>query len=228
MKNHKALAPSILSANFTNLATAITETAEGGATYLHLDVMDGHFVPNISFGIPIVQSLRSFADENALNLTFDAHLMIANPKSYIKPFADAGADLITFHYETCENAEEARGIISLIRGEGKRVGVAINPHTHEDVLKPLLPEIDMALVMSVVPGFGGQGFMPHTLDKARKIRGWADEQNLPLNIQMDGGINLDNIKTVADAGANIIVVGSAIFAHEDITAKTREFVDKIT
>ncbi|MCL2621105.1 MAG: ribulose-phosphate 3-epimerase [Defluviitaleaceae bacterium] len=222
------LAPSILSADFTRLGEGFTAIAEGGATYVHLDVMDGHFVPNISFGIPVVESLRKFADKNGINMVFDAHLMIDNPKEYIKPFADAGADLITFHCEACTSAGEAVEIINLIRKEGKRVGIAINPDTPSEALKDLLPQIDMALVMSVVPGFGGQGFIEHTLDKARTIRKWSDEQGLPLDIQMDGGVNLDNIQTVAGAGVNIIVVGSAIFAHEDVTAKTREFINLIS
>lgn len=223
------LAPSILSANFARLGDGFVATHQGGATHVHLDVMDGHFVPNISFGIPVVESLRKFADQMDIDMIFDAHLMIANPKKYVKPFADAGADIITFHYEVCENAEEALEIVKLIHKEGKKAGIAINPHTPAQVLKPILAAIDMVLIMSVVPGFGGQGFMAHTLDKARQIRNWAVEQGLQgvLDIQMDGGINLDNIQTVVQAGVNIIVVGSAIFSHENVIDKTREFVNII-
>ncbi|MCL2854743.1 MAG: ribulose-phosphate 3-epimerase [Defluviitaleaceae bacterium] len=219
----KHLAPSILSADFTRLGEGFSDIAQGGATYVHLDVMDGHFVPNISFGIPVVESLRKFADQNGINMVFDAHLMIANPKNYITPFAKVGADIITFHYEACQNADEAAQIIQMIRGEGKKAGIAINPDTPVEAVKNLLPGVDMALIMSVVPGFGGQGFIQHTLEKARQIRSWFPN----LDIQMDGGVNLSNIQEVAENGVNIIVVGSAIFNHKDVAAKTREFVDLI-
>ncbi|MDR2167131.1 MAG: ribulose-phosphate 3-epimerase [Clostridiales bacterium] len=216
------LAPSILSADFSRLGEQIEALARGGAEYLHLDVMDGHFVPNISFGVPVVASLRKEAERRGLNLIFDAHLMIAEPAKFVAPFAEAGADIITFHMETCENVDEARKIIDSIRTQNKKAGVAINPDTPIEPLLRLANHIDMALIMSVNPGFGGQGFIARTLEKARILRNHAPN----LDIQMDGGINLENFERVLESGVNIVVVGSAILSRSDIEAATSAYTGK--
>jgi ribulose-phosphate 3-epimerase len=214
------LAPSILSADFARLGEQMAALARGGAKYLHLDVMDGHFVPNISFGIPVVASLRKEAERLGLKPVFDAHLMIADPAAYIESFAQAGADIITFHMEVCENIGEARKIIDLIHAQNKKAGVAINPGTPVSPLLELADYINMALIMSVNPGFGGQSFIPSALDKARTLRQHAPN----LDIQMDGGINLQNLQAVINSGTNIIVVGSALLNQPDLEAATQSLV----
>ncbi|MCL2753372.1 MAG: ribulose-phosphate 3-epimerase [Defluviitaleaceae bacterium] len=214
------LSPSVLSADFAQLGEGLQAIASGGAKYIHLDVMDGHFVPNISFGIPVIASLRKEAEKLGLNLIFDTHLMIADPAKYIKDFANAGSDIITFHIEACESPDHAVQIAKNIHSLGKKAGIAINPHTSINAISSIAHIFDMALVMSVVPGFGGQGFIAETLEKTRYLR-----KNFPnLDIQMDGGISHENLQIVLDAGANIIVVGSAIFGKSDVTTETKSYV----
>lgn len=197
------LAPSILAADFKELGRQMKETEENGARYLHFDVMDGVFVPNISFGMPVLKSIR-----NATGQIFDAHLMITEPARYAREFAEAGADLITVHYEACNDIKIT---IEKIKSFGVKAGVSIKPGTPVSVLAELLPMVDMVLVMSVEPGFGGQKFIPESLERIREVRAMAEAQQLCTDIQVDGGIDLTNVESVLDAGANIIVAGSAVF-----------------
>ncbi|MCL2353848.1 MAG: ribulose-phosphate 3-epimerase [Defluviitaleaceae bacterium] len=215
MKN-TILAPSILSADFATLGEQIKALEAGGAKYLHLDVMDGHFVDNISFGVPIVASLRPHFP----NLVFDCHLMIADPKKYIKPFADAGADVISFHYEVMASDDDVLETIGMIRACGAKAALAINPSTPFDAIEDYLEILDMVLIMSVNPGFGGQGFIAESLDKAKKIRQMYPD----LDIQMDGGINLNTVDSALESGVNIIVVGSAILSKDDVLAETQKYM----
>lgn len=201
MKN--ILAPSILAADFTCLGKEMQITEQAGAEYIHFDVMDGIFVPNISFGVPVLKSIH-----NATKQVMDVHLMITEPIRYIEDFAKAGADIITIHYEACE---DVRATIAKIKETGKKVGVSVKPKTPVTVLEDLLEEIDMVLIMSVEPGFGGQKFMPESLDKVREVRRMADEKGLAMDIQVDGGIGAENAAAVLEAGANILVAGSAVF-----------------
>lgn len=201
------ISPSLLAADFSRLGEELATAKEAGAQYLHLDVMDGVFVPNISFGIPVIEALRKVSD-----LTFDVHLMIVDPIRYVDAFAKAGADLITFHYESCDDPLQT---LRAIKARGLRAAVAIKPATPAEVVFPLLRELDMVLVMTVEPGFGGQKMIPEAVEKVRTIRTLANEQGLSLDIQVDGGINADNLKYVTEAGANVIVAGSAIFRSDD-------------
>ena len=201
------ISPSVLAADFTKLGEEVNKAEKAGAAYIHLDVMDGIFVPNISFGIPVIESLRKKSA-----LTFDVHLMITDPIRYVNAFADAGADLITFHYESCE---DPAAVIRAIRDRGLKAAIALKPATPAEEIFPLLGELDMVLVMTVEPGFGGQKMIPETVDKVRAIRTYANERGMELDIQVDGGINADNLKLVTSAGANVIVAGSAIFRAED-------------
>ncbi|MCL2350384.1 MAG: ribulose-phosphate 3-epimerase [Defluviitaleaceae bacterium] len=215
------LAPSILAADFAQLGDALAVIDDAGAQYVHLDVMDGHFVPNISFGVPVIESLRKEADRRGLSLVFDAHLMIANPKDYIEVFAKAGADIITFHLEACGGLDEALEIVNLIHCQGKKAGVAVNPGTPACGLLKISDYIEMGLIMSVEPGFGGQGFIEHTLEKVSALRAHAPL----LDIQIDGGIGHKNIQKVVKAGANVIVAGSAVFGADDVYAATKQLMD---
>lgn len=201
------LAPSILSADFANLERDIKLVENAGAELLHIDVMDGHFVPNITIGAPVVKSLRKIS-----NMIFDVHLMISRPEDYIAAFAAAGADIITVHAEA---ATHLHRLIQMIKSEGVKAGVALNPATSLSVLDYVLEDLDMVLIMSVNPGFGGQKFIPSALDKVRLIRELASDMNLNIDIEVDGGIGLDNITEVVRNGANILVAGSAIYNSSD-------------
>lgn len=212
------LAPSILSADFWRLGEQIQQVREAGAKYLHVDVMDGHFVPSISYGMPVIRSLRKSTD-----MFFDVHLMVDNPGMMIERIAECGADLINFHVEAEADVE---GTIGKIRKQGKKVGITIKPNTSIEEIRSYLPLVDMVLIMTVEPGFGGQKLIMGCLDKVRRLRNIVDEEGLSLDIEVDGGINHENIKTVVDAGANVIVAGSAVF-HNDISANVKEFLKKM-
>lgn len=209
------LAPSILAADFNNLGEEMKKTERNGAQYIHFDVMDGMFVPSISFGMPVLKSIHDTTEQ-----IMDAHLMVQEPIRYIEAFKEAGADIVTIHLEACENVEQT---IAKIRECGMKVGLSICPETSEKEVEHLLSKIDMLLVMSVHPGFGGQKFIPESLDKIRAIRKMIEEQGLNVDIQVDGGIYLTNVREVLDAGANIIVAGSALFKG-DPAQNTKEFM----
>ena len=210
------LAPSILSADFKELGKEIRAIEENGAEYLHFDVMDGIFVPNISFGIPVLASIRP-----ATRLVCDAHLMITEPIRYIEAFKKAGADLITIHLEACE---DVNATIAKIREQDMKVGISICPDTPVASLEEYLNKVDMVLIMSVHPGFGGQSFIPTSLDKIRELKSMIKERGLSVDIQVDGGIGMNNIEDVIKAGANIIVAGSAVFKG-DAAKNTREMLE---
>lgn len=209
------LAPSILSADFTNLGKQIKEVEEAGAHYLHIDVMDGHFVPNISIGIPVIGSIREITD-----MTLDVHLMISQPGKYIKSFIDAGADLINIHVEVNEDISQS---INTIKSFNKRAALTIKPNTDIEEVYPYIGSLDMVLIMSVEPGFGGQEFITSTLNKAAKLANYVAQNNILLDIQMDGGINLSNVKDVINSGVNVVVAGSAIFEKEDLKSAVKDF-----
>lgn len=201
------VSPSILAADFSNLGGEIARMEKAGADMLHIDVMDGVFVPNISFGLPVVKSIRK-----ATNLFFDVHLMICDPFAYVERFAVAGADGITFHLES---QSEPEAVIEKIRAAGKKVGVSIRPATPVSAVLPLLHKIDMLLVMTVEPGFGGQSFMADMLPKIRAVREYVAERRIPLDIQVDGGINGETARLAVEAGANVMVAGSYLFRSSD-------------
>ena len=213
------IAPSILSADFSRLLEHVKEVESAGVDYLHVDVMDGHFVPNISFGAPILKSLKG-----KTNLFMDVHLMIENPDLYIGDFVDAGADLINVHVEASTHIHRT---IQLIKSYGVKAAVTLNPGTPLNALEEILPELDMVLLMSVNPGFGGQSYIKATTDKIRRLKAMIDEKGLNCDIQVDGGINLNNVKEVIEAGANIFVAGSAIFNTENIAETVKAFRNKI-
>ncbi len=208
------LAPSALSADFGILAQEVKRTEESGAKWIHLDIMDGHFVPNLSFGIPVVASLRKYS-----NQFFDVHLMIENAPKYIEAFVRAGADGITVHYEAISDMDSC---IDLIKSYGKKVGIAINPDTSYEVLIPYLDKIDMVLVMSVFPGYGGQKYIEDVNEKIVALRKITGPDFL---IQVDGGINKENIKKAAEYGANVIVAGTAVF-NDDVEGSVKSLLDE--
>lgn len=210
------LAPSILSADFNVLGEQIQTVAKAGAQYIHVDVMDGIFVPSISYGMPVIKSVRKSTDA-----VFDVHLMITEPVRYIRDFVDSGADIITVHVEACKDIDET---IRDIKACGVKAAVAINPETPVDKIMPYLDDIDMALVMSVHPGFGGQKFIPDVLDKVRIIRSYYRDNNMDKDIEIDGGINFDNLPEILEAGANVIVAGSSVY-RGDAAANTKKFLE---
>ena len=201
------ISPSILSADFSQLGNEIKRLEDGGADMIHVDVMDGHFVPNLTIGPPVIKTLRNYT-----KLPFDVHLMIAPVHKYIKNYAEAGADIITIHPEATNNLKES---INHIKELGKKVGVSLNPDTKIDVIKEFLNEINLVLIMSVHPGFGGQKFMPEVLQKIKELKKIKDQQNLNFDIEVDGGINFDNSKLAIEAGANILVSGTTIFKNNN-------------
>ena len=228
------IAPSILSADFSRLKEEIKALEKAGADMIHLDVMDGHFVPEISFGEPVLRSVRKMTD-----LLLDAHLMVYNPADHVEAFSKGGAEIFTFHYEVMPGGsfayggindpdmaiEEATRLINRIHEAGMKAGISIKPKTPWEVLKPLIPYIDLVLVMSVEPGFGGQKFIPESLDRIHALREEAKKNNPMLRIEVDGGIKVSNVKEVLDAGADMIVAGSAVLGGDDAAEKARAFME---
>ncbi len=210
------LSPSALACDFANAGEQIALTKEGGAEYLHLDVMDGIFVPNISFGQPVVKSLRKCTD-----LVFDVHLMITDPIRYVEDFANAGADIITIHYEATDDCVAALKKIKALR---KKTGISIKPKTEVDAIIPLLPLCDLVLVMTVEPGFGGQKFMADMLPKVRQLKDYADANGLDYEISIDGGVSAENARACVLAGANVLVAGSSVLGKSDIKQAAMDII----
>lgn len=209
------IAPSLLSANFADLTKDIKKLEEGKADYLHLDIMDGIYVPNITFGPPLIKKIRKVTE-----LPFDVHLMIDRPERFIEDFVDAGADIITVHEESTTHLHRT---IQLIKSFGVKAGVTLNPSTPLSTLEYIMDDIDLILIMTVNPGFGGQSFIPAMKEKIAKVRTMIDEHNPDIILEVDGGIKLDNAKEIKDLGADLLVVGSGIFSADDIAKRIEEF-----
>ena len=218
MNKEIIISPSILSADFWKLGEEIDQVQKGGAQYLHIDVMDGMFVPSISFGMPVIAAMRKHTD-----IFFDVHLMIEQPERYIKEFAESGADLINFHLEATEDVE---GTIKAIRSFGKKVGITIKPKTPAEAVAPYLDKVDLVLIMTVEPGFGGQKLSPECVEKITAVRKMISERGLEVEVEADGGVNVDNVQSIVEAGANVIVAGSAVFKN-DIEANVKAFLQKM-
>lgn len=209
------LAPSILSADFSALLESVKKVENAGVDYLHVDIMDGHFVPNISFGPMVMKALKG-----KTSLPMDVHLMITDPDQYLEAFVSAGAQCITVHVETCPHLNRT---IQQIKQLGVKVGVSLNPATPLSVLEEVLPDLDLVLIMTVNPGFGGQAFIPSQVDKIRRLRTWIDEKQLGAQIEVDGGVTLENALLLKQAGADILVAGTAIFGADNITERVKAF-----
>ena len=212
----KILAPSILSADFKILGEQIRETEKGGAQYIHFDIMDGMFVPSISFGMPVLSSIKNLTGQ-----TIDAHLMVTEPVRLMEDFVKCGADILTVHYAACT---DLKADIDCIHSLGAKAGVSVKPETPVDVLEPYLDQADMFLVMCVVPGFGGQTFLPGSIEKIRQLRAMLDARGMEKDIEVDGGIHHSNVTQVLDAGANVIVAGSAVY-HGSVRDNTERFME---
>lgn len=208
------LAPSILAADLADLKTAAVQCSQGGADFIHVDVMDGHFVPNLTFGVPVVEALAACSE-----IPLEVHLMVSNPDRLLKEYLDAGASWLSVHWEATVHLDR---LIGLIQQKGAAAGVVLNPATPIEVLEDILPMLDFVVLMSVNPGFAGQAFLPYTLEKARRLRGAIERRLLDVTIAMDGGIGVDNIHRVVASGVDLCVAGSAVFASEDPVAAMQE------